>query len=284
MTYICNHIRLMQGAGVDFIEVGYRNGSAVKIDKIGRTGLSDNAYIEAIRAACPDANLGVIVHAHNITEQDIYDMAERGIKLLRFCANAKSIDRTAELAALAKSVGMISTINIVRISSYTTDTLQALLDQINARDHRFDVIYAADSNGNLTPEHANRVYRTIKGAVPHAELGFHAHDNIGQAMSNTISVMENFGVTYVDASLLGMGKGIGNLRLEQLVAYLNRVGATRYDPLQIICAAHLLRNDAEYFENEDYSIDIISGLNDLSVVERDRAFNIWQTARQQALA
>lgn len=285
MDYVKNHVRLMEKAGVDFIEIGYRNGSAVKIEGIGRTGLSENDYIEAIREACPNAQLGVIAHAHNVTDQDIHDLNDRGIKLIRFCLNAQNLIETMLLATLAKQLGIKTTINVVRISRYTEGELAILLAKIAEHCDAFDVVYTADSNGNQTPEDVDRVYRQLRACNLPCELGFHAHDNIGQAMTNTLMALENHGVTYVDASLLGMGKGIGNLRLEQLIAYLQRAGASRYNAMRIICAVDRLRNDERYVENQDeYMVDVVSGLHNLSIVERERASSLFESAQAQALA
>lgn len=285
MEYIRDHVRLIQKAGVDFIEIGYRNGSAVKIDGIGRTGLSNNEYIQALREASPEANLGVIVHAHNITDQDIHDLKALGVKLIRFCMNPENLMESVRLATLAKQLGLITTINVVRISSYSAAGLDAILAKIAKHNHAFDVVYTADSNGNQTPEDVDRVYGHLRNAGLRAELGFHAHDNIGQAMTNTLMALENHGVTYIDASLLGMGKGIGNLRLEQLVAYLQLKGAKRYNTMRILCAADRLRKGPHYTENSDeYAIDFVSGLHNLSIAERDRASGLLKTAQQQVLS
>lgn len=285
MAYIKDHVRLMQKAGVDFIEIGYRNGSAVKIEGIGRTGLSENDYIEALREACPQAQLGVIAHAHNITDQDVHDLKALGVKLLRLCLNADNLEETVRLALLAKQLGLTTTINVVRISSYTESALAAVLAGIAAHSHAFDVVYTADSNGNQTPEDVDRVYRQLRASNLQSELGFHAHDNIGQAMANTLMALENHGVSYVDASLLGMGKGIGNLRLEQLIAFLQRGGASRYNTMRILCAADRLRKDDRYVENpEEYMVDVVSGLHNLSIVEREQASSMFASAQAQAFA
>ena len=50
-------------------------------------------------------------------------------------------------------------------------------------------------------------------------LGFHAHNNKGLALVNTITAIEN-GVNWCDGTLTGMGRGAGNVPTESLLMEL----------------------------------------------------------------
>lgn len=62
-------------------------------------------------------------------------------------------------------------------------------------------------------------------------LGYHAHDNMGQAFHNACSFLElPFDRTLqVDASIGGIGRGAGNLRLEAILEYLNACHGKQYN-------------------------------------------------------
>jgi 4-hydroxy 2-oxovalerate aldolase len=283
MNYILDHARLIQQARIDYLEIGYRNGSAIKYDGMGLTGYADNQYIQTLYRELPGMKLGVIVHAANICDRDIYEMAENGVSLIRFCANDKNMKDTIHLAKIAKNCGLTTAINLTHISSISKDKLKDYIAQVNANVGTFDVVYCADSNGNLTPDLITDLYDQIKEQSSDFELGFHAHDNIGQAMANSIAAIHN-DVTFIDASLLGMGKGIGNLRLEQWIAYHQKCGESKYSIMPILKAVDQLRNYRGYVEQkEDYSVDIISGIWNFSFGERDQALNLWQAANQQSV-
>ena len=47
------------------------------------------------------------------------------------------------------------------------------------------------------------------------EIGFHAHDNFGLALSNSLIAIK-YGCNWIDSTILGMGKGAGNARTELL--------------------------------------------------------------------
>ena len=57
--------------------------------------------------------------------------------------------------------------------------------------------------------------------IPLVKLGFHGHDNLGMALANTLTAIEE-GVDIVDATVTGMGRGAGNLRTELLLTVLHK--------------------------------------------------------------
>lgn len=66
-------------------------------------------------------------------------------------------------------------------------------------------------------------------------LGFHAHNNMQQALTNVASFCEHPWKHRIilDASVLGMGRGAGNMNLEMLLNYLNVTMGKNYnlDPI-----------------------------------------------------
>jgi 4-hydroxy 2-oxovalerate aldolase len=56
-----------------------------------------------------------------------------------------------------------------------------------------------------------------------AGVGFHAHNNLGLAIANTLAAIEE-GADVVDGCLAGLGAGAGNTPTEVLVAVLDRLG------------------------------------------------------------
>ena len=50
-------------------------------------------------------------------------------------------------------------------------------------------------------------------------IGFHAHNNQNLAFANTIETM-SYGVSYLDATASGMGRGAGNCAMELLLGFL----------------------------------------------------------------
>ena len=92
-----------------------------------------------------------------------------------------------------------------------------------------DVIYLVDSYGSLYPENASDLAQLY---LRHAEkagkqVGFHGHNNQNLAFANTIDTMSR-GISYLDATAMGMGRGAGNCAMELLLGFLKN---PKYNPV-----------------------------------------------------
>ena len=81
-----------------------------------------------------------------------------------------------------------------------------------------DVLYFADSMGSMNPDHTSKIIAALRKGWC-GPLGIHTHDNMGQALANSLRAISN-GVTWVDSTVTGMGRGSGNLQTEYLVIEL----------------------------------------------------------------
>lgn len=266
--YVVEHVRRLYEAGVDYVEAGYRNGSILPIENLGMTGMCTAQYLTLLREAAPNLKLVVIAHVKNIKDTDVRELGDCGVAMLRLCVRPGNLDETLGMAEVAKSCGMSVSLNIVRVSSTATEQLEQMVSKIEAHKKLADAVYLADSNGNLNPAHVARLMATVKKGTT-LRIGYHAHDNMGLAMANTMTAVRE-GATYVDASLLGMGKGIGNLRLEQWIAYCRSVGYERYSLESVLGAVKRLSLDPMFVKDDhEYGVNMLCGLLNVPFTERD---------------
>jgi 4-hydroxy 2-oxovalerate aldolase len=78
-----------------------------------------------------------------------------------------------------------------------------------------DVLYFADSLGSMLESDVVRVFQAITNGWK-GDVGFHAHNNMGQAVSNAAVAMD-LGCTWIDGTVTGMGRGAGNAQTEYLL-------------------------------------------------------------------
>ena len=87
------------------------------------------------------------------------------------------------------------------------------------------------------------------------QIGFHAHNNTGLALANTISAI-NYGATWVDSTILGIGRGAGNANTELLAMEIGELRNKEYyfQDLQIIIDDYFkkLRNKYNWGTNIFY--------------------------------
>jgi 4-hydroxy-2-oxovalerate aldolase len=84
-------------------------------------------------------------------------------------------------------------------------------------------VYVVDSAGALLVTETRERVRALRGALSDSvAVGFHAHNNLGLSVANTLAAIEE-GATWVDGSSCGLGAGAGNTPTEVLAAVLNKM-------------------------------------------------------------
>ncbi|MEV3859529.1 hypothetical protein AB0J38_35135 [Streptomyces sp. NPDC050095] len=283
LEYALHHARESIAAGMEWVEIGYRNGSFKHVPGIGRTGAGADDYIRALAEVVPPERICMILHPKNVTDDDLHRMHDAGVRLVRFCL-PPSGDPEAALAMLRKAadIGFTTTVNITRVSQL--DPRQLVEIAAKSGDAGTDVVYLADSNGSLLPGQTSRLVTLVR-SVTDAAVGLHAHNNLGLALANAIAAVDA-GATWIDSSVLGMGKGPGNLVTEQWLAYLGRDGqGDGYDLGRILSLADRLEADVAEAKPSLPLPDLILGRFDLSVEARaklpvDRIGDAFSAARE----
>ena len=85
-----------------------------------------------------------------------------------------------------------------------------------------DILNMVDSFGGIMPDEVEIIVKQLREIVD-CKIGFHGHNNLQMGLANTLKAIET-GVDSVDATILGMGRGAGNLNTELLLSYLNKKG------------------------------------------------------------
>ena len=253
----------LDNVGLDYIEIGYRNGAIRPIPNLGRAGLCHEAYLEVCRAMITNTALAVMVHPANVSKADIQSLKNANINLVRICVPRGGVASACPVIDMVKSVGLEVSVNFIHASQYHAVELDTVVAK--AAQHNPDMIYFADSNGSFMPEQITPIYQRYTSNYPMA-FGFHAHDNIGLAMTNTLAAIAA-GATYIDASLGGMGKGIGNLRMEFFIAYLHAKQIKKHQLQAVLTAANYARKAFRIGQEPIEMSEFVRGIKDLSTAE-----------------
>lgn len=107
---------------------------------------------------------------------------------------------------------------------YSDQELLELIDMVNQELPDASGFYIVDSFGEMRPNDMSRVLNLVDhNLVPSMTLGFHSHNNLQLSYSNAMSLLQfptNRNLM-LDCSIMGMGKGAGNLNTELLLEHLN---------------------------------------------------------------
>lgn len=208
--------------GIDYMEFGYK--ASTKMFNESDFGKWKFCKEEDIRAIVgnndTDMKIAVMADVGRCDyKTDFLPKAESVIDMVRVACYIHQIPAAIEMIEHFHELGYETTCNIMAVSQVSFEQLQHALDMLT--DTSVDVIYLVDSYGSLYPENASELAQIYIYAADKAgkSIGFHAHNNQNLAFANTIDTM-SYGVSYLDATVQGIGRGAGNCPVELLLGFL----------------------------------------------------------------
>lgn len=136
------------------------------------------------------------------------------VTLVRVAVHFSEALESRALVARLKDLGYDVAINLMQAGGKPSAELAHLASKISSWDC-VDVLYFADSLGNMDADSVRRTVAALRDAWA-APVGFHAHNNMGQAVINCAAAVES-GATWIDGTIAGMGRGAGNAATELIL-------------------------------------------------------------------
>lgn len=207
----------MERLPVTYLEIGYRNNPAPGY--MGRFGYTPIPVLEKIRSRT-SRKLAVMLNQKSTSVSDLEVLARPLAGLLdmiRLAVDPANFDKAVELAAAVRDMGFEVGFNMMYMSRWNSyDGLMRKLHRLNGIADGF---FMVDSYGGMTPEEVAATSRSVLDELS-CPVGFHGHNNLQMALANSLAAVKT-GVSRVDATVLGMGRGAGNLNLELLLTFLS---------------------------------------------------------------
>ena len=208
--------------GVDYMEFGYKASKEIfNEDDFGKWKFCNDSDIRKI-VGDNKTGLKIAVMAdvgRTDFQQDIIPKKDSPIDLVRIATYINTIPAAVEMIENCAKKGYETTINIMAVSKANTDDIKTALDILGQSP--VNAFYIVDSYGALYPEQSRKLANLYcEYADKYGKsVGIHAHNNQQLAFANTIEAMTQ-GVSYLDATVDGMGRGAGNCALELLLGFL----------------------------------------------------------------
>ena len=202
-------------AGIDVMEFGYKASKELfDVNKFGKWKFCDE---ESIRSIVGDNNsdmkISVMADVGRCDyKKDIIDRKDSVIDIIRVATYVHQMPAAIEMIEDAKNKGYTVTCNIMAISNAKEADIDQALEMVGKSGA--DGIYIVDSYGALYPEQIRAVADKYGMFI-----GMHAHNNQQLAFANTIEAAAR-GVSYLDATMMSMGRGAGNCAMELLLNFL----------------------------------------------------------------
>jgi 4-hydroxy 2-oxovalerate aldolase len=255
---ISAYCKAADAAGVSIVEVGHGNGLGASSLQLGESATPDHIALATARANLTNSKLGIhVIPGFATIERDLKPALDLGVNVVRVASHCTEADICERHISFSRSRD-VEVWGCLMMSHMISPTL--LLEQARKMEsYGAEGVVFMDSSGHYLPEDVRQRVDLLVNELSIA-VGFHAHNNLGLAIANSITAAEA-GATLLDGCARGFGAGAGNAQLEVLVAVLERLGySTGIDLYKILDAADL----AEQILMEEIpvirSVSVVSGM------------------------
>jgi 4-hydroxy 2-oxovalerate aldolase len=212
-------------AGIDIVELGFRFLS--KNEFCGPYAYTTESHIHSLHipqglTLCVMINAGEYLKSTidlaQVLKQHFQPRHQSLVSMVRIAAHVEEVERCGLLVNALVQLGYRVGLNIMQVTMCSHERLIQLAQLVQSFT-TVEVLYFADSLGNMPPEEVQQIVTSLrKGWI--GPLGFHGHDNLGNGVKNTLAAV-NAGATWLDATVTGMGRGAGNTQMEYLLVELS---------------------------------------------------------------
>ena len=223
-------------AGIDYMEFGYKASKILfNVNEFGKWKFCDEQDIRSIVGDnVSDMKISVMADVGRCDyKTDFLPASESVIDMVRVACYIHQIPAAVEMIEYLHDLGYETTCNIMAISQIGADNLREALEMLC--ETPVDIIYIVDSYGSLYPENIEKYSKMYLEYAnkSNKQIGIHAHNNQNLAFANTIEAL-SYGVSYLDSTVQGMGRGAGNCASELLLGFLRNPKYSLYPLLTFI--------------------------------------------------
>lgn len=222
------YLSAMEQASIDVIEIGFR--SPPKKSFMGPFVYSLDDYLVSLPLP-KNILIGVMINAKEYlnSPEDPVELIDKlfqtrdksPVGLIRIAINFDQALEVEVLAGHLKGLGYQVGLNMMQSHGKEQHQYVQTTKRI-AEWGSVDVLYFADSLGNMNPSQITFICKALQSAWQ-GPLGIHTHNNKGMALVNSLTALEE-GVTWCDSTIMGMGRGAGNVTSEALLMETAHLG------------------------------------------------------------
>jgi len=210
----------LEESGFELIEIGHGTGLNASNLGYGKAKQTDEEYMIAANTNLRNSKYGMFCIPGIAKLSDIDLAAKHDMGFIRIGTDVINVEKSKEFIKLAKDYGMLVASNYMK--SYAQNEEKFAEKVKLSESYGADIVYIVDSAGGMFPEDIKNYFNAIRN-ISKISVGFHAHDNLGLAISNSITALE-MGIEVIDSSLQGLGRSSGNACTEVLLLALEKKG------------------------------------------------------------
>ena len=269
-----NYLKAIALSKVDVIEMGFR---FISNDNFyGAYGYTTDDHLKSL--PLPKKTLiAVMINASDIIEYKdgikkainrLFNKKSKSpVHMVRIAAHVKDLKSCKKIITYLNDLGYKVCLNIMQVDKLEKEQITSIARDIS-KYPTLEALYFADSFGNMDAKKVEITLNAIKEGWK-GKIGFHAHNNKGQALSNCLAALK-LGIDYVDSTILGMGRGAGNVETENLLLEYSGINK-QYKPEPLFDLSTnefaILKSEYNWGPNIYYHMSAIYGIHPTYIQE-----------------
>lgn len=207
-------------ANMDVIEVSHGDGMSGSSINYGFSAASTGEYLDAVTDVLTDTRLAVLLLPGIGTIEDLELAASKGADVCRIATHVTEADVSQQHFQYVNDMGL-EAVGLLMLAHMAPP--EKVLEQAKLmEEYGAESVYVMDSAGALLPSDVRDRVELLDEELS-IDVGFHAHNNLGLGIGNTLAAVDAGAVT-VDGCLRGLGAGAGNAQIELLLGVLEKAG------------------------------------------------------------
>ena len=254
-----SYCKAADSAAVPIVEVGHGNGLGASSMLVGECCLSDEIILSTSRENLKNSKMAVhAIPGFCTIERHMAMALDLGVDVFRIAAHCTEADITDRHIGFARKHGK-EVYGVLMMSHMASPELLAD-EAFKMQGYGAEGVIIMDSAGHYLPADVS-VRITALTEMLTIPVGFHAHNNLGMGIANSVSAVQA-GATIIDGSSRGFGAGAGNAQLEVLVAVFKKMGyETGIDLYKMLDAADIAEKQIMPSLPYISSTSIVSGMS-----------------------
>jgi 4-hydroxy 2-oxovalerate aldolase len=259
LLQIEKYCQFAESSKIPIVEVGHGNGLGASSLLIGKSNYTDEQMISSAKKHLKNTKLCVhSIPGISTINRNINPAIDLGVDIFRIASHCTEASITKTHIEYLKNKG--KTVFGVLMMTALADTFTLVNEAKKMQDYGAEAIIIMDSTGTYLLEDVSERIGALKDNL-NIQIGFHGHNNLGCAISNSINAAVN-GASIIDVCMRGFGAGAGNTQLEILIPVLHKYGySTNIDFNKVIVEADNVLNYLIQNVPTISPINILTGLN-----------------------
>jgi len=232
---IQNYIHEISKTNIRYIELGFRFFQ--RNYSVGLTAYTNDKLINSL--TIPEKlNIGVMINVSELTKtsssplnqlKKLFPTINKKIKFVRFACHFEEVFLLNDSISWLKKNKIEVFVNIMQSSEIKIKQIKKV--SLFLKNKKIKALYIADSLGSLNPNSLVKIIRSFEKYWK-SPMGIHAHNNLNLALINSLTAVKN-GFQWIDSTILGMGRGPGNLLTEDILKLIDNKNNSNINKLKI---------------------------------------------------